>query len=228
LQLSIIIPVRNEAQTIVDCLQALQSLRKAGHQIIVVDGGSNDGTRNLANPHCDLLLDSQPGRAKQMNCGAASAAGDLLLFLHADTRLPENALVCLENQTAETDFVWGRFDVQLDASGRLLRIIAWAMNWRSRLTGIATGDQAIFVRRASFESLQGFADIVLMEDVELSGRLRRLARPVCIREQVVVSARRWKQQGVIATVILMWRLRWLYFFGADPERLLQLYYRDRP
>ena len=162
-----------------------------------------------------------------MNLGAAAAQGDLLLFLHADTCLPEDCISQLEAAFLNPQFIWGRFDVRLSDHDWRYRIIEKSMNWRSRLTAVATGDQAIFVRRASFERLGGFAPIALMEDVELSKRLRRIARPYCLKSQVLVSARRWQQQGIVATILVMWWLRLLYIGGVAPEKLLQIYSKDR-
>jgi rSAM/selenodomain-associated transferase 2 len=186
--------------------------------VIVADGGSGDGTPRLAQPHCDRVVHCGRGRALQMNAGARAASGDALLFLHADTRLPafsdELVLDALKERA------WGRFDVAIDSSRPLLRVVAWAMNLRSRLTGIATGDQAIFVRRGAFA---GFPEIALMEDNAFSAAMRRAARPACLRSRVVTSGRRWESRGVLRTVLLMWRLRLLYFLGTAPERLARLY-----
>ena len=184
----------------------------------MVDGGSTDGTAGLASPLCDRLLKTEKGRARQMNAGARAAQGDALVFLHADTRLPAEAdraiLEALERAR------WGRFEVRLDGEHPLLRVVACAMNMRSRLTGIATGDQAIFVRRDAFA---GFPEIPLMEDIAFSQAMKRRGRPACLRERVLTSARRWEKHGVLPTIVLMWRLRLLYALGASPERLARDY-----
>jgi rSAM/selenodomain-associated transferase 2 len=217
-RVSIVVPTLNEAQRIGDALAALAPLRARGHEVIVADGGSTDETVRLARPLCNRLVQAARGRAVQMNAGARLAAGDVLLFLHADTRLPADAIEAILGGAARA--AWGRFDVEIDSPRPLLRAVAWTMNLRSRLTGIATGDQALFVRREAFA---GFPEIALMEDVAFSAAMRRVARPVCLRSRVVTSARRWESRGVLRTIVLMWRLRLLYFFGAAPERLARLY-----
>jgi len=180
--------------------------------VIVVDGGSDDGTAGLAAGLCDRVMVAPRGRAAQMNAGAREARGDILLFLHADTRLPEN--FTLEKH------VWGRFDVRIEGRHPFLPVVAWAMNLRSRLTGIATGDQAIFVRREAFP---GFEDIPLMEDIAFSKIMKRRGAPACLRSRVRTSGRRWESRGVLRTVLLMWRLRLAYALGADPARLAEKY-----
>jgi len=217
-RISVVVPVLDEAPRIVACLEALQGLRAAGHEVIVVDGGSRDASAELAAPLADRVLRAPRGRALQMNAGARAARGAMLLFLHADTRLPPEAARAV---FARGD--WGRFDVAIEGRHALLPVIAWMMNLRSRLTGIATGDQAIFVRRALFERLGGYAEIPLMEDVELSRRLRRVSPPACLRLRAVTSGRRWEKRGVLRTIVLMWRLRLAYFLGADPRRLAERY-----
>ena len=201
-------------------LEALAPLRARGHEVIVVDGGSNDGTPRLASGLCEQVLRTARGRALQMNAGARAATGEALVFLHADTRLPDRADDLILSSLAERH--WGRFDVEIDSRHPLLKLVACAMNLRSRLTGIATGDQAIFVRRAAF---QGFPEIALMEDVAFCRRMKRLGRPACRREKVLTSARRWETRGVLRTIFLMWRLRLAYFFGAKPEDLSRIYER---
>ena len=223
MKLSIIVPVLNEAETLATFLQHLQPLREMGHQLIVVDGGSCDQSFNIADPLCDLVLHSERGRAKQMNTGATQADGDWLLFLHADTRLPQ-PLHHWCGRIEKSDRVWGRFNVSLSGSQWWFRIIETCMNWRSALTGIATGDQAIFVCREGFAQLDGFADQPLMEDIELSRRLRRISAPLCINQTVCTSSRRWEERGVLQTIWLMWTLRWRYFFGASPSDLVHRYY----
>jgi len=223
LRLSIIIPVLDEASGIETRLAALTGLRRAGCEVIVVDGGSSDDTCETAAPLCDLLIRSERGRAVQMNAGAARARTDLLLFLHADTALPNGALDAIEAATRGAAFAWGRFDVLLDSPRRTLKLVAAMINLRSRLSGIATGDQALFMTRATFQHVNGFAPIALMEDVDLSRRLKRLARPHCLHLKVTTSARRWESRGVWRTIFLMWRLRLAYFFGASPDTLARRY-----
>jgi rSAM/selenodomain-associated transferase 2 len=184
--------------------------------VIVVDGGSEDATRELAAGLCDRIVVAPRGRATQMNAGARQARGNVLVFLHADTRLPSNADELVQG------FLWGRFDVQIEGRHPLLRVVAWSMNLRSRLTGIATGDQAIFVRREAFP---GFPELPLMEDVAFSQAMKRRSRPVCLRDKVTTSGRRWESRGVVRTVLLMWRIRFLYAMGTDPVSLARLYER---
>jgi rSAM/selenodomain-associated transferase 2 len=222
--LSIVVPTLNEAAGIVAFLQPLQRLRERGVEVILADGGSRDGTAAAASPLVDRILFSPRGRALQMNAGAAVAGGDVLLFLHADTCLPDQAERLILQGLAETERRWGRFDVRLSGAASLLRIVEWMMNRRSRLTGIATGDQGLFVERRLFEEVGGFPPIALMEDVELSATLRRRGRPLCLEQTVVVSSRRWEKHGIWRTIALMWRLRLAYYLGAKPARLAQIYY----
>ena len=220
--LSIVVPTLNEAQGIAAALEPIQALRHAGAEVIVVDGGSSDGTPDRATPWVDRLLVAPRGRASQMNVGALAAQGDILLFLHADTRLPEGAAGLISTALA-AGRTWGRFDVVIEGHSRWFPLIAALMNWRSRLTGIATGDQAMFVTRAAFWAIGGFPEIPLMEDIALSSSLRRVSSPVCFRQRVNVSGRRWESMGVWRTVRLMWTLRLRYFFGADPRELAAAY-----
>ncbi|MEX0618548.1 MAG: TIGR04283 family arsenosugar biosynthesis glycosyltransferase [Pseudohongiellaceae bacterium] len=222
--LSIIIPVLNEAELLQRHLPSLQPLRSTGHQLIVVDGGSHDDSLRIAARQADMAVQTESGRAGQMNHGAGWADGEVLLFLHIDSVLPPGADQLILNALGDPDRVWGRFDVTFDAPGRVYRSIAALMNWRSRVTGVATGDQGIFVRTEVFRRNGGYADIPLMEDVELSKRLRRLSPPVCVRVPVTVSARRWQQHGLVKTVLLMWWLRLLYFLRIPPRFLVDRYY----
>ena len=221
--LSIIVPALDEAAGIAAALGALAPFRQRGCEVIVVDGGSHDGTADLARPLADRVVSAPRGRAAQMNAGAANAEADVLLFLHADTRLPPQADRCVLDGLAQSRRVWGRFDVTIEGRHPLLSVIAGAMNIRSRLTGIATGDQALFMTRAAFAAARGFPDIALMEDVALSKRLKAQSRPLCLRERVVTSGRRWESRGVISTVALMWRLRLAYYLGAEPAALAKHY-----
>jgi len=222
MKLSMIMPVLDEAATLGDTLAALAPLRARGHQLIVVDGGSRDGSLALAALACDEAITAPRGRARQMNAGAARADGEVLLFLHADTQLPEQADAAVLRAVAN-GADWGRFDVRIDGRSPLLRLVASLMNLRSRLTGIATGDQAIFVRRELFQSLGGYPDQPLMEDIELSRRLRATSRLACLRARVRTSGRRWDNRGVWRTIVLMWRLRWSYWRGVPPEVLAREY-----
>ena len=222
-QLSIIMPALDEAAGIGVALDPLQPLRAAGHEVIVVDGGSRDGTPELARALADRVLVAPRGRASQLNAGAAAARGEVLLFLHADTRLPPGPARLVLDGLAAAGRQWGRFDVRIDGRHPLLPLIGWLMNRRSRLSGIATGDQAMFVRREAFARAGGFPALALMEDVALSKRLKRISAPLCLRDRVVTSGRRWESRGVVRTIVLMWRLRLGYFFGASPERLHKLY-----
>ncbi len=222
MKLSIIIPVLNEAAGIETALAALAPFRARGVEVIVADGGSGDGTPERARPLADRVIAAPRGRSLQMNAGAAAAQGDVLLFLHADTRLPENADRLVLDGLARAARSWGRFDVRFDAGGPLV-LIAIMMNTRSRLTGIATGDQTLFTTRAAFKAAGGFPPIALMEDVALSARLKRASKPLALRARVTTSARRWQAQGTLRTVLLMWRLRLRFFLGADPAKLARAY-----
>jgi rSAM/selenodomain-associated transferase 2 len=224
-RLSIVMPVLNEAGLIEKALNDLRPLQAQGAEIVVVDGGSTDGTPERAAERNCRVLRSARGRAVQMNTGAHSASSPYLLFLHVDTRLPPDALPTLIEAFA-TGTVWGRFDVRLTGRQPLLRMVETLMNWRSRLTGIATGDQAIFVRRDLFQQAGGFPEIPLMEDIALSKILNGQAHPTCLRRKVIVSSRRWDTHGIVRTILLMWWLRLRYFLGADPSELARLYYPD--
>jgi rSAM/selenodomain-associated transferase 2 len=226
--LSIVMPVLNEAAHVEAALHTLAPLRNRGAEVIVVDGGSHDGSAELAHPLSDQVLTAPRGRAVQMNAGAAIARGEVLLFLHADTRLPDDADCLVLDGLAQSGRVWGRFDICFGDDDRLLRLVAATMNVRSRLTGICTGDQAIFVTRAAFEAIGGFPAIALMEDVALSARLKRVSRPLCLRARVTTSGRRWRAHGVLRIILLMWRLRLAYFFGADPANLAEQYAQPPP
>jgi rSAM/selenodomain-associated transferase 2 len=221
-RLSIIVPVLDEAGCIAASLDALAPLRARGHEVIVVDGGSRDNTLALSQARADIVLEAPRGRARQMNAGAARAHGNVLLFLHADTTLPAPADTAIARGVAG-GALWGRFDVTIEGRSAMFPLIAALMNRRSRWSGVATGDQAMFVERALFERIGGFHDQPLMEDIELSRRLRAIGRPACLRERVRTSGRRWEQDGVWRTILLMWRLRWRYWRGTSPEQLAKAY-----
>ena len=218
MKLSIIVPALNEAAGIGATLASLASLRARGHEVIVADGGSADATREIATPLADRVIGAPRGRARQMNAGAAAASGDALLFLHADTRLPADADLLILDSLRENS--WGRFDVAIEGRSTLLPLIAFLMNLRSRLSGIATGDQAIFARRDAFP---GFPEIALMEDVAFSKAMKRRSPPACLRQKAVTSGRRWEERGPWRTMLLMWRLRLEYFLGAAPYELARRY-----
>jgi rSAM/selenodomain-associated transferase 2 len=218
---TIVVPVLNEAAIIVDALTALAPLRTRGAEIVVVDSGSIDGSPDSAQPLADQVVAACPGRGAPLNAGATLGSGDALLFLHADTTLPPDADRLIA--AALMHRAWGRFDLRIAGRHPLLAVVARMINWRSRLTGIAGGDQAIFVTREAFVAVGGFPDLPLMEDIAMSRRLKRLCRPYCISEPVVTSGRRWEHHGVLRTIILMWRLRLAYYFGAEPARLALRY-----
>ena len=239
-RLSIIVPMLNEALQIEPLLSQLQIYQDKGCEIILVDGGSSDGSVEIASKQFKVIT-SPAGRAQQMNAGARAAQANHLLFLHADTRLPADAdrLICgslepvgslepidsLEHSdSAEpSSSQWGRFDIAINGNSKMLPVISWFMNKRSRITGIATGDQAIFVTRAAFQSVSGFPDQPLMEDIEISRQLRKLSPPVCLTQKVTTSGRRWDENGSWRTILLMWRLRWAYWRGTPTERLASIY-----
>ena len=230
MRLAIIIPVLDEAEQIESCLAALAELRQRGAFVVVVDGGSRDATVRLAAPLCDRVIAAPRGRALQMNAGARSEEGqraDVLLFLHADVRLPRDADRLIIRALSNSRSGWGRFDVSLQGRSPGLRLVGAMMNLRSRATGICTGDQALFVRQGVFLALDGFASIDLMEDIEFSRRARRLSPPIALRPPVRVSARRWDEEGLARTVLRMWWLRLAYFWGADPRQLAQRYRNAR-
>jgi rSAM/selenodomain-associated transferase 2 len=222
-RLSVIVPVLNEGGIIRSLLESLQPLRAAGHEVVVVDGGSTDETLARVDGLADQVLTTSPGRAAQMNTGARSSSGDILWFLHADSVFPPGAAQAIGDCLRGGDRVWGRFDVRLSGRRVLLRVVERAMNWRSRLTGIATGDQGIFVRRSAFFLAGGFPTVPLMEDIALSRRLRRMSPPAALPGPILTSARRWERRGPVKTVLLMWRLRLAFALGADPAKLARLY-----
>jgi rSAM/selenodomain-associated transferase 2 len=227
-KLSIVIPTLNEAEGIEAQLSSLASLRDRAAEIIVADGGSEDRTADLARAAGVQVIIAPRGRGSQMNAGAAAASGKVLLFLHADTRLPAGADRLIQTALADTRHAWGRFDVRIDGRRALLALVSRMMNLRSRLTGIATGDQAIFVTREIFLEVGGYPDIALMEDLVLSRALRRRSRPACLTAKVVTSARRWEANGPLRTIFAMWRLRFAFVLGTNPRRLALAYgYRPR-
>ncbi|MEX1082354.1 MAG: TIGR04283 family arsenosugar biosynthesis glycosyltransferase [Halofilum sp. (in: g-proteobacteria)] len=223
MRISAIVPALNEGVGIAATLRALAPVRENGGEIVVVDGGSDDDTVALAKPLSDRVIHAPRGRARQMNAGAAAACGDVLWFVHADTIAAAHVVDTLRAALASSSREWGRFDVRLAGTHPALRLVAWSMNLRSRLSGIATGDQGIFVSRDAFDAVGGFPEIPLMEDIALSRALRRRGRPLCLRAALTTSGRRWQDHGIARTVLLMWRLRFAYWRGADPAVLARRY-----
>ena len=221
MKISVILPVLNEAESIEQTLLPLQSWRQRGHQLILVDAQSRDKTLQLARPLVDEIIQSARGRANQMNAGVVHAHHEILLFLHADTLLDENADQIIIDALKPSQ--WGRFNVCFSSKRFIFRVIAFMMNARSCLTGIATGDQAIFIKKALFNKIGGYPVQPLMEDIELSKRLKRLSPVVCIKQTVKTSCRRWQNNGVVRTIVLMWWLRAAYFFGVSADRLKHWY-----
>jgi len=219
---SIIIPTLNEEINIQRCLLAIQAFRDEC-ETIIVDGGSSDNTLVIAHPLVDKTLVSDKGRARQMNTGAKQAKGDILIFLHADTLLADLSLDWISRMFMQTNKRWGRFDIQLSGKPFMLKVIAALMNYRSRLTGIATGDQVIFVSKQLFNEVGGYSDIALMEDINLCSKLKKITPPICLKVKVTSSGRRWEQFGILKTILLMWSLRLRYFFGENPDTLSTLY-----
>ena len=223
MRLSVIIPALNEATVIESLLSSLQVLRERSVELILVDGGSRDATVDLARPLVDQLIESAPGRARQMNAGAGSAQGEMFWFLHADSVVTPRHGEAIIASLRQGGAGWGRFDITLSGRQPLLRVVEFMINVRSRLTGIATGDQGIFVRRDLFEAVGGFVELPLMEDIQLSSRLRERGRPVCLQPRLVTSSRRWEERGILRTILLMWQLRLAYTLGADPWQLARRY-----
>ena len=227
MKLSVIVPMLNEAAVLPELLAHLQPLQRSGTEVLLADGGSTAGSAHMARAAGFTVIDSPAGRARQMNAGAQQARGDVLLFLHADTRLPEGAARqvtdALSASVGNVAPVWGRFDVRICGQSPWLRVVARMMNLRSRLSGIATGDQAIFVRRTVFQACGGFPEQPLMEDIELCKRLKRRSPPACLKDPVVTSGRRWESRGVWRTIVLMWRLRLAYWLGASAESIARAY-----
>jgi len=222
MRISIVVPVLDEAQSLPHLLTQLGQFAQQGVEVALVDGGSTDRTPELAERAGLPVIRSERGRARQMNAGAAHACGDILVFLHADTELPPDGLQRIRSSLQE-GYVWGRFDVRIAGHPAMLKVVARMMNWRSRLTGIATGDQAIFMTRGAYRRVGGFPEQPLMEDIEMSRRLRTLSRPACISSRVTTSGRRWETHGVWRTIFLMWRLRWAYWRGRPASELAEAY-----
>ncbi len=222
MRVSVIIPVLEEGSLTLACVRSLAPLRAAGHELILVDGGSRSLQRSLLEPWVDQLLVSSAGRARQMNLGAREARGEVFWFLHVDTRPEGDALAAIRAAQADGP-AWGRFDIRLDGTHRLLRLVERMMNLRSRWSGIATGDQGLFIHRELFQRVGGFPAQELMEDVEICARLKRLQRPAALRQRLITSSRRWERRGVLRTIVLMWSLRLAYRLGVSPRRLAAYY-----
>jgi rSAM/selenodomain-associated transferase 2 len=225
MKLAIVVPVFNEVLALPVLIERLTLLNETSAQnfeLVFVDGGSTDATAALIEKAGCRVITSPKGRAWQMNAGAMQTTGEVLLFLHADTQLPQNALPAIESALAAGK-CWGRFDVRISGKAWMLHVVARMMNWRSRLSGIATGDQAMFMTRAAFQAVGGFPEQALMEDIEISKRLCQLSHPACITSPVITSGRRWETRGVWKTIFLMWRLRWAYWWGQSPQQLAKLY-----
>lgn len=223
-RLSIVVPILNEARQLPGLLDHLQHWQHRGCEIIIVDGGSSDGSQALIEAHGFHVICAERGRARQMNVGAQGACGDILIFMHADTRLPQQADVLVRRALLDGQNLWGRFDIRLEGRHGMLPVIARMMNLRSRLTGIATGDQAIFVTAGAFNQIGSFADLPLMEDIQLTKDLCRISPPACISDKAITSGRRWMEKGVWRTIWLMWRLRWAYW-RRTPAAILAKRYR---
>lgn len=235
--IAVIVPALNEAQNLATLTEQINFLRAAGAPLVLVDGGSTDNTAKIAAAAGMTVVHSPRGRALQMNAGAQYALqhyrADILLFLHADTRLPPDAIPAIRQRLQPPQHqahapVWGRFDVRIEGQLRMLRMVSWLMNWRSRITGIATGDQALFMTRFAYEKVGGFPEQPLMEDIEMSQRLRALSAPACIHTPVITSGRRWEKHGLWRTIFLMWRLRWSYWRGVPASQLAADYRPHNP
>lgn len=222
MQISIIIPTLNEVSVLGRTLSSISSGGGAT-ETIVVDGGSIDGTQTIAYQYADRVLSCAPGRARQMNAGAEVASGDVFLFLHADTLLPADFAEVISRALARPAVIGGRFDVRLDSTGWVFRVTEILINFRSRLTRIATGDQGIFIRRAVFLQLGGYPEMLLMEDLELSKKMKQAGEVACLKERVITSGRRWEKDGVLRTIVLMWMLRFCHLVGVSPVRLKAFY-----
>jgi rSAM/selenodomain-associated transferase 2 len=222
-KISVIIPALNEVEHIKQSLQSVQFLRGNGHEVIVVDGGSDDETCELASNMADQIITLSPGRAIQMNAGAKKATGDIFVFLHADTILPDSAEQQMLFSATDEPYFWGRFKVRLSGKHWLFRIIEFCMNLRTCLTGIVTGDHALFVSKQLFNKIGGFPEIELMEDIVISRKLKKIVNPVCLHGTVLTSSRRWEKHGIIKTVLHMWWLRFKFVLGVDPLTLTRQY-----
>ena len=223
--ISVVIPTLNEAANIAETLASVQAASNV--EVIVVDGGSSDETVEIARSHGAKILETSGGRARQMNLGAAAARGEVLLFLHGDTRLPQDYDKAIHHALNRPGAVAGAFRLRIRGNRTGIRFIERTANWRSRLLGMPYGDQAIFVGSGLFRSLGGFPELPIMEDVELMGRLRRLGRVVIASASVLTSDRRWQALGVWRTTLTNYVILIGYFLGASPSRLARWYRRQR-
>ncbi len=219
--IAIVIPVRNEAAMLPQALQRLKALQGVD-EIVFVDGESSDGSAALIQAAGFICLLSTAGRAKQMNMGTAQTKSEIILYLHVDTAISSSHISDIK-KTYNQAFAYGRFDVSLSNKRLTYRIISFFINLRSCLSKVATGDQGIFVRRTMFEAVGGYPEIPLMEDIALTKALRRKGKVLCLRNKLETSSRRWEQHGVMRTVWLMWKLRFLYWLGVSPEKLAGMY-----
>lgn len=223
ISLSIIVPVLNEARQLPSFLQHLMLWKSKGCEVLLVDGGSTDDTVSMVREMGLSIMAAKCGRANQMNAGAATTKGQMLLFLHADTYLPDKANQIIHHALTNKRHAWGRFNVCITGASQVLPIIATLMNIRSSITGIATGDQAMFMTRTAFDEVKGFPVLPLMEDIALSVELKKISAPICLKCKVTTSGRRWEKKGVLRTVLLMWRLRFAYWRGVPAYRLAEMY-----
>lgn len=221
---SIIIPTLNECSFFTKQQRVLTTLLKEGHEIIVVDGGSDDGTLGLAEKIGCKCISTKASRGHQQHVGANTSSHHTLIFLHADTQLPSNAINDIRTSLDSSNSNWGRFNVEFTSNRCIFKVIAWFMNKRSCITGIVTGDHTLFVNRQLYFKCGGFSDTGIMEDIDLSKRLKKYSRPICINNNVITSSRKWEHQGVIKTILIMWSLRLQYYFGASEESLIKQYY----
>jgi len=223
MKISIIIPVFNEKQQLPELLERLLVVTAYGHEIIIVDGGSTEKYEPVDSVPGLKMLTAEKGRARQMNVGALHAEGEIFWFIHADSGFLYPLESYLRSLTELSERQWGRFNVRLDGNRRVYRLIEWMMNWRSSLSGIATGDQGIFVHRQLFNEAGCFSDIAIMEDIDLCKKLKKFSSPVIKKRCLTTSSRRWEQGGVLRTIFLMWKMRVLFFFGWDPDKLVKMY-----
>jgi rSAM/selenodomain-associated transferase 2 len=224
--LSIIIPVFNEATTIVQTLGRLKD--DVGVELIVVDGGSQDNTVELAKQMGVKVISSPiSGRAQQMNIGAVAARGDILLFLHADTQLPQNYQKIVQLTLAKEKVIAGAFELAIDGQQWSLRLVEKMVNWRSHFLSLPYGDQAIFLDKKVFQDLGGFANLPIMEDFEFVQRLKRRGKIAIVPVAVLTSGRRWQKLGVFKTTLINQLIIVGYYLGISPARLRHFYQNQR-
>ncbi len=223
MRFSIIMPILNEEAILASQLERLtQQCTQQDYELLLVDGGSTDRTVEIAH-HYGHVLNAPRGRARQMNAGAAAASGDILLFLHADTELPDSVFLAIEEAFAAPEVVAGAFRLCFNCDHLSYRMVAFITNLRSQTFTVFTGDQAYFIRRTSFQAVEGYPDQPLMEDLEIIARLRRIGTVLLVPHYVKTSARRHEKIGLFRSVLFMWYLRTLYKFGVSPGRLQLMY-----